>query len=323
MTDSREIDVEVGGSIGILNAEETVSESRRVFVAREKSAQKKIDRRCAVREWVAWKTFKNVLFFICLTFLIIQSLEFFRIYYTYPTTIATEITVAKDFRLPAITFCFRNTISYKDYCSYESHRCERPSNVEKFCEKHPYHCYEDTSNLTIPKKDSSTRRNTQYYLFEDKYNDDEILFQLYNYTSKKRTFVRDVENYGQHLKCYSENLHLYQSNSIPKIQEINYNTEMADQIFWKRLLPENIEPFYPPDTPQIFVAIHSPHVPLNPVVDLHPVMPERGYIIYVQLEKEEHLLPPPYQTNCKDNGPTKDAKEFNSPNSNLICRKLQ
>ncbi|GBM32760.1 hypothetical protein AVEN_83730-1 [Araneus ventricosus] len=39
-------------------------------------------------------------------------------------------------------------------------------------------------------------------------------------------------------------------------------------------------------------------------------------------EKEEHLLPPPYQTNCRDNGPSKDAKNFTNPNSYEMCLEM-
>ncbi|GBN64657.1 hypothetical protein AVEN_137906-1, partial [Araneus ventricosus] len=39
-------------------------------------------------------------------------------------------------------------------------------------------------------------------------------------------------------------------------------------------------------------------------------------------EKEEHLLPPPYQTDCKDNGPSENAEESISPNSYQVCLDL-
>ncbi|GBM47190.1 hypothetical protein AVEN_271255-1 [Araneus ventricosus] len=99
----------VGGSIRISNIEETVTESRKVSNAKEESAIEKTSRRRAVKIPVFWKAFKNIFFVICLIFLIIQSVEFFNVYYKYPTTIVKEVTVAKEFKLPAITFCFRTT----------------------------------------------------------------------------------------------------------------------------------------------------------------------------------------------------------------------
>ncbi|GBO25957.1 hypothetical protein AVEN_231472-1 [Araneus ventricosus] len=39
-------------------------------------------------------------------------------------------------------------------------------------------------------------------------------------------------------------------------------------------------------------------------------------------EKEERLLPPPYQTNCRDNGPSDAAEKFTNPNSYQICQEM-
>ncbi|GBL89801.1 hypothetical protein AVEN_184833-1, partial [Araneus ventricosus] len=39
-------------------------------------------------------------------------------------------------------------------------------------------------------------------------------------------------------------------------------------------------------------------------------------------EKEEHLLPPPYQTNCRDNGPSDDVENFTNPNSYQVCLEM-
>ncbi|GBO01692.1 hypothetical protein AVEN_127423-1 [Araneus ventricosus] len=89
--------------------EEKVNASRKVSFAKEESALEKTSRRRAIKKTVASKTFKSFVFLICLIFLIIQSVEFFNVYYKYPTTIVTEATVAKEFKLPATTLCFRNT----------------------------------------------------------------------------------------------------------------------------------------------------------------------------------------------------------------------
>ncbi|GBO10646.1 hypothetical protein AVEN_111420-1 [Araneus ventricosus] len=39
-------------------------------------------------------------------------------------------------------------------------------------------------------------------------------------------------------------------------------------------------------------------------------------------EKEERLLPPPYQTNCRDNGPSDAVEKFTNPNSYQICQEM-
>ncbi|GBM98855.1 hypothetical protein AVEN_141086-1 [Araneus ventricosus] len=109
MMNGHETDLEVDGSVGISNAEETVTESRKDSIAKDESALEKTSRRRAIGKTVVWKTFKSFVFLICLIFLIIQSAEFFNIYYKYPTTIVMETTMAQEFKLPAITFCFKNT----------------------------------------------------------------------------------------------------------------------------------------------------------------------------------------------------------------------
>ncbi|GBN03831.1 hypothetical protein AVEN_233030-1 [Araneus ventricosus] len=146
MMNGRETDLEVGGSIGISNTEETVAESSEGSIAKEEFVLEKTSRRRAVKKTVVWKTFKSIVFLICLIFLIIQSVEFFNVYYKYPTTIVTDITVAKEFKLPAITLCFRNTISFKEFCAYEPDQCEKPRNMEEFCSKHRRDCRNGTTN---------------------------------------------------------------------------------------------------------------------------------------------------------------------------------
>ncbi|GBN18173.1 hypothetical protein AVEN_49586-1 [Araneus ventricosus] len=149
MMDGRETDRKVDGSIGISNTEETTTESREDSIAKEVSALEKTSRRRAVKKTVVCKTFKSIVFLICLIFLIIQSVEFFNVYYKYPTTIVTEVTVSKEFKLPAITLCFRNTISFKDFCSYEPDQCEKPRNMEEFCRKHVRDCSNGTTNSKV------------------------------------------------------------------------------------------------------------------------------------------------------------------------------
>ncbi|GBN28985.1 hypothetical protein AVEN_798-1 [Araneus ventricosus] len=108
MMESREINVEDAGSIVILNIEETANESTTASIAKEGSSQEKTNR-CVTERTVVWKIFKKFLFLACFTILIIQSVEFLNIYYKYPTNIVTETTLSQDFKLPAVTLCFRNT----------------------------------------------------------------------------------------------------------------------------------------------------------------------------------------------------------------------
>ncbi|CAL1299494.1 unnamed protein product [Larinioides sclopetarius] len=259
-----------------------------------------------------------------------QSVEFCDIYYKYPTTIQTEIIVAKEFKLPAISLCFKITISFKELCLHEPELCKKPKNIEKFCKKHPVHCMEDTTNLTIPIAFQSNvilTRHLTPYLLNDSYNDAQ-LFLAHGYDSKTRTFI-DTDSVL--LKCYSDNLHLFQSGSKLETWEIDFFKSQRASFLSYALNQGNIELFNSQDEPQelfksvdgpqVFVAIHSPYVPVDPL-ELQAIKPGKEYRIDIKLESEEHLLPPPYQTNCRDNGPSKDAKEFTNPNSYEMCLDL-
>ncbi|GBM41288.1 hypothetical protein AVEN_202882-1 [Araneus ventricosus] len=273
--------ISVDGSIGISDTDETVTESREDSIAKEESALEKTSRRRAVKKTVVWKTFKSSVFLICLIFLIIQSVEFFNVYYKYPTTIVTEVTVAKDFKLPAITFCFRNTISFKDFCSYEPDQCEKPRDMEEFCRIHIYDCRNGTTNSKIPMQDYKTSLIMQRYLLNDSYND-ALLFEEYEYASEVRTFIDDIDDLMLFLKCYSQNLQLYQSRSKPKTWKLDFDRKKGDLFLRIALDQMNIEPFYLTDEPQVFVGIHSPYVPID-IKDLHAIRPGKEYEIDVQL----------------------------------------
>ncbi|GBN64658.1 hypothetical protein AVEN_137907-1 [Araneus ventricosus] len=267
----------VGGSIVISNTEETVTESREDSIAKEKPALEKTNRRRAIEKTVVWKTLKSFVFLFCLIFLIIQSVEFFNIYYKYPTTIVTDITVAKEFEEPAITLCFTTTISFKEFCSYEPDECEKPRNMEEFCRKHINDCRNGTTNSKIPRQRFLTAFIMQQYLFNDSYND-ALLFEKYEYASKVRTFIRHFTV----LKCYSENLHLYRSRSKLKTKKLTFNDEWRGLFSSIELDQTEIETFYPTDEPQVFIGIHSPYIPLE-IDDLHAIIPGTKYEIYVQL----------------------------------------
>ncbi|GBM50298.1 hypothetical protein AVEN_219068-1 [Araneus ventricosus] len=135
--------------------------------------------------------------------------------------------------------------------------------------------------------------------------------------SETRTFVSPKDFI---YKCYSRNLHWYQSGSEPDTLEIPFNTEFIFGLLQLELY--RIELFGMPGDPQVFLSVHSPFVSIHPIIDGHAIRSGYTYRIRVQLEKEEHLLPPPYQTNCRDNGPSKDAKNFTNPNSFQMCLEM-
>ncbi|CAL1289829.1 unnamed protein product [Larinioides sclopetarius] len=97
--------------------------------------------------------------------------------------------------------------------------------------------------------------------------------------------------------------------------EIDFNYTEGSYIMGFQLNLFEIRFFYASSRPQVFIGIHSPFVPNNPLEDGLAIYPGKSYELQVELEKEEHSLPPPYQTSCSDNGPSEDVKPFTNPNS--------
>ncbi|GBO36299.1 hypothetical protein AVEN_269663-1 [Araneus ventricosus] len=61
---------------------------------------------------------------------------------------------------------------------------------------------------------------------------------------------------------------------------------------------------FPPSLNNLLLA--SPHNGSSPTLEKRE--PSTG-------EEEEHLQPPPYHTDCRDNGPSNDGEESTNPNS--------
>ncbi|KAF8778890.1 hypothetical protein HNY73_015572 [Argiope bruennichi] len=283
-----------------------------------------INSRCALKKADAWKTFRKIVFLVCLIFVVIQSVEFYNIYMEYPTNIVLETKVNKDFKLPAVTLCFWNTISTESFCLRNPNLCEKPNNLKEFCKKHETACVGNTSELRIPMKGIYTNFSwkieniAQRYLLDENLKDPQ-LYHTQSPASITKTFVyRD----GRWLKCYSENLHLYQSGSKLTTKEVDTNWKNEVLITFYDVMIHRIALFDPRNRPQVFLGIHSPFIPINAVVEGHAIKSGYKYDIYVQLEKEEHLLPPPYRTSCRDNGPSEDAKNFTNPNSYQMCLEM-
>ncbi|CAL1289826.1 unnamed protein product [Larinioides sclopetarius] len=308
--------------------EETVTRFCDFDNVNEDTEQKSNHKRCAVQKFVSWRVFKTLVFISCLICLIFQSIEFLKIYYKYPTNIVLESIVEKDFKLPAVTLCFMNTVSTKTFCQYSSSArfCEKPNNLKEFCMKHPMHCIGNISNLKIPMTGYYTNYSknpeelSQNYLIFEEFDAKQLYVKdSYIKTSTTRTFVNSSP---RALKCYSENLHLYQSGVRPTTMEIDFNYTEGSYIMGFQLNLFEIRFFYASSRPQVFIGIHSPFVPNNPLEDGLAIYPGKSYELQVELEKEEHSLPPPYQTSCSDNGPSEDVKPFTNPNSYQMCLEM-
>ncbi|CAL1289834.1 unnamed protein product [Larinioides sclopetarius] len=314
-------------SIDFSISEETVTGSRHSIYLKEDSLTERIKWRRVIKKFSSWRVFKTIVFILSLISVIIQSMEFFKIYYKYPTNIVLQTTVEKDFKLPAVTMCFTMTISTEVFCRFNSQYCEKPSNLEEFCKKHPIYCGGNASSLRIPMTGYYTNYSEKVlakahnYIIYEHFNDKELYdISKQGNTPLTRTFILD-SSVGL-LKCYSENLHLYQNALKPETSEIDFNSSSGFRILRIRLNLHKIRLFYIVSKPQVFIGIHSPFVPNNPTIDGQPISSGKMYEFQVELEREEHRLPPPYQTNCLNNGPSEEAVPLTNPNSYQMCLEM-
>ncbi|CAL1275419.1 unnamed protein product [Larinioides sclopetarius] len=270
------------GNIELMTFKEQYTESRNFSIANDEErlqVQEKVYFRYIPTKAILWKIFKFIVFLICIIFVVIQSVEFYEIYSEYPTNMVQKSTILKKVKLPAVTLCFKNTVSTEKFCNDNPEFCGRPNNLEGFCRIYPNHCQGNTSNLMIPKG-GYTRiiyETTVKYLINDTFNDDHLYYRRGQF-SLTRTFVKAG---GFFYKCYSRNLHLYQSGSKPDTEEIDFNGFALIENFVLKL--SRIELFDMTGNPQVFLGIHSPFIPINPVLEGHPIRTGHLYIAEVKL----------------------------------------
>ncbi|GBN64997.1 hypothetical protein AVEN_175645-1 [Araneus ventricosus] len=84
-------------------------------------------------------------------------------------------------------------------------------------------------------------------------------------------------------KCYSENLHLYQSRLEQRVDEVDAESPFRYGIYYYDLSFHKEESFSPWGQPQAFFAIHSPFNPINPVYYGHAIRSGFTYGIEVKL----------------------------------------
>ncbi|GBM62687.1 hypothetical protein AVEN_257283-1 [Araneus ventricosus] len=101
------------GNIELTTIKERDTESRTSSMAYEETdedrlkAQTKTDIRCIPAKTIIWKTFKSIVFLICVIVVVIQSVEFYNIYSEYPTNMVQKSIFIKKVKLPALTVCLK------------------------------------------------------------------------------------------------------------------------------------------------------------------------------------------------------------------------
>ncbi|GIY14282.1 uncharacterized protein CDAR_503451 [Caerostris darwini] len=270
----------------------------------------------------AWQMVKNVIFFACCSFFIIQSIEFYNQYSTYPTTTSIAVESPESLKIPAITVCDKNIVLRTHFCDAYPDSCQIPNDIEKFCQRHPVICEKNHSNIMLPKFGYYTNTSiaTVNSLGGKAWkllltNPKTLLviyypFERYN----KITYVRGGYDLP-YVACFSSNLHIFsqQEREVRKFYGGKANTIRHISIH-----SDKYEAFYPWMVSPVFFSIHSSVIPENPLTAGKAVRPGYQYKVSYRLE-EEHLLPHPYATNCTDYDALWRRNNKTGPRSQEMC----
>ncbi|KAF8791702.1 hypothetical protein HNY73_003395 [Argiope bruennichi] len=297
--------------------------SRKILSSVEIAFEDRTKDRSTSKSHIAWKAFKCVVFLTCLAYLLNQSAEFYGHFYTYPTNINIRVESLKKIKLPASTLCYRNRISANEFCEMYPNLCESPKNVKEYCLKHSEFCTENISALMIPKHGYYTTFSREVSQVSQQLlvnrSDDMPFIEPPRKRNATVTFIQEgVDGY---VKCYSENLHLYQSRLKQRIVSYSLETFTAYELYRYNLSLHEPESFDARGRPQAFFAIHPPFNPLNPVYEGHAIRSGHTYVVEVNFE-EYHLLPLPYPTNCTNYNVRLRNINETKPRSQEMCREL-
>ncbi|GFU18856.1 uncharacterized protein NPIL_665821 [Nephila pilipes] len=297
---------------------------------RRQLTMNELNKRNIQKMLLSWKLFKIIIFVACVACFSLQSANFFKLYFTYPTVTSIDLTFPAFLKNPTFTLCNTNPVKREKFCGEYPYLCQKPNNLTEFCKKHPYFCKHNTSNLVIPK--------VGYYAKDSKDEVRDALLEIYMHNISKDgpeywswSFPYDFEqkrnkitttfsfdySKSDYVTCYSTNLHI---NSNKKIETTKSHASVGVIIlnhFHSRIDFE--ETMYPWTVPQIILSIHSPFVPVYAFYEGEILQTDHVYMIKIRME-EEHLLESPYQTNCTDYDGIWEKNNKTGPRSQEMCR---
>ncbi|GBM96727.1 hypothetical protein AVEN_79654-1 [Araneus ventricosus] len=246
-----------------------------------------------------WKILKSLILVLCLTFFFYQSVEFYHHYVTYPLSLSIAIENPQRFKKPAVTICSRNPFPRKWFCKEYPEFCQMPTEVGQFCMKHPNRCNGYKITLTpkigyYAEEASDELINLLWDSFLNYSKRDMI--RIRNLHSKSRntwkkvpTIVQDPYSYlsrnvatGLYIKCVSMNLHLT-SESEEEYEEISAEDGQLKKIAAFKIRQDPKDAFFAWKKEQVFVVVHSPFVPVDPVSDGTAVQPGYDYNFHINL----------------------------------------
>ncbi|XP_055947024.1 uncharacterized protein LOC129980668 [Argiope bruennichi] len=129
------------------------------------------------------------------------------------------------------------------------------------------------------------------------------------------TYVYSLE-IALYARCYSYNLHIFSKEEPNKLGATD-----TDTMIIAIMTQEKEETLYPWVESQVFLSIHSPLVPENPIQYGHALRSGYKYEIFLRFE-EEYLLPHPYATNCTDYDALWKKNNKTGPRSQEMCREF-
>ncbi|GFT79468.1 hypothetical protein NPIL_614881, partial [Nephila pilipes] len=107
----------------------------------------KLSKRNIWKFCVTWKLVKSAIFIACVACFTWQSVNFFEVYFTYPTVTSIDLSFPEEMIKPAVTLCNYNPVKREIFCAEYPHLCQTPNNLTECCKKHPYFCTPKVSNL--------------------------------------------------------------------------------------------------------------------------------------------------------------------------------
>ncbi|KAF8796520.1 Amiloride-sensitive sodium channel subunit like protein [Argiope bruennichi] len=129
------------------------------------------------------------------------------------------------------------------------------------------------------------------------------------------TYVYSLE-FAIYARCYSYNLHIFSKEEPNKLDATH-----PDHMIKASMTQEREDTLYPWVDSQVFLSVHSPFVPDNPIQYGHALRSGYKYEIFLRFE-EEHLLPYPYDTNCTDYDAVWKKNNKTGPRSQEMCREF-
>ncbi|GFU55347.1 uncharacterized protein NPIL_30711 [Nephila pilipes] len=279
---------------------------------------------------VALNILRGLILILCICCFLYQTTNFCILYLTYPTTLSLAVTSPENVIEPAFTLCSSALFNRTYYCNEYPHLCMKPRNLTQFCEKYPFNCEGDISNLMIPKNDGNDHfkkeelealRHMLLFASYSRSKGSPVSFSVGSSRKMMKGNRIYQRQYGLHFLCYSSNLHLDDSSEPDKWNFSSPETETQNFIAHLDVQFSAHESFFYRMHPVVFFAVHSPFIQENPFIEQNILKLGHRYDIIFRLEAEEHLLPHPFPTDCTDYVDMWRKNNKTGPRSQEACKK--